>query len=56
MVCCVIIIIRSKYESSLPFIARPFSEVQKKVAELLKDRILVGHAVFNDLRVCDLKV
>ncbi|KAG6831363.1 hypothetical protein H0H87_005374 [Tephrocybe sp. NHM501043] len=31
--------------------AKPFDEIQKKVAELLKDRILVGHAVFNDLRV-----
>ena len=26
-------------------------EVQKQVAELLKDRILVGHAVNNDLKV-----
>ena len=32
--------------------ARPFDEVQKKVADLLKDRILVGHAVYNDLKVC----
>ncbi|KAG5718637.1 hypothetical protein E4T56_gene16514 [Termitomyces sp. T112] len=31
--------------------AKPFDEVQKKVAELLKDRILVGHAVYNDLKV-----
>ncbi|KAG6889539.1 hypothetical protein C0992_004799 [Termitomyces sp. T32_za158] len=30
--------------------AKPFDEVQKKVAELLKDRILVGHAVYNDLK------
>ncbi|KAL0955486.1 hypothetical protein HGRIS_001726 [Hohenbuehelia grisea] len=30
--------------------AKPFDEVQKRVAELLKDRILVGHAVFNDLK------
>ncbi|TFK50900.1 hypothetical protein OE88DRAFT_1660039 [Heliocybe sulcata] len=30
--------------------AKPFNEVQEKVAELLKDRILVGHAVFNDLK------
>ncbi|EPQ55245.1 hypothetical protein GLOTRDRAFT_138856 [Gloeophyllum trabeum ATCC 11539] len=30
--------------------AKPFNEVQAKVAELLKDRILVGHAVFNDLK------
>ncbi|EGN92779.1 hypothetical protein SERLA73DRAFT_190636 [Serpula lacrymans var. lacrymans S7.3] len=31
--------------------AKPFQEIQKKVAELLKDRILVGHAVHNDLKV-----
>ncbi|KDQ56320.1 hypothetical protein JAAARDRAFT_132817 [Jaapia argillacea MUCL 33604] len=30
--------------------AKPFAEVQKQVADLLKDRILVGHAVFNDLK------
>ncbi|KAI0787413.1 ribonuclease H-like domain-containing protein [Fomes fomentarius] len=30
--------------------ARPFEEVQKEVADLLKDRILVGHAVHNDLK------
>ncbi|RDX51610.1 ribonuclease H-like protein [Lentinus brumalis] len=30
--------------------ARPFQEVQKEVADLLKDRILVGHAVHNDLK------
>ena len=33
-------------------IAKPFVEVQKQVAELLIDRVLVGHAVFNDLKVC----
>ncbi|KAJ6626696.1 ribonuclease H-like domain-containing protein [Mycena sp. CBHHK59/15] len=31
--------------------AMPFDQIQKQVAELLKDRILVGHAVFNDLKV-----
>jgi len=30
--------------------AKPFKEVQTQVAELLKDRILIGHAVFNDLK------
>ncbi|KAL1941387.1 hypothetical protein VTO73DRAFT_7204 [Trametes versicolor] len=30
--------------------AKPFEEVQKTVADLLKDRILVGHAVHNDLK------
>ncbi|KAL1685987.1 ribonuclease H-like domain-containing protein [Schizophyllum commune] len=30
--------------------ARPFEEVQKQVAELLQDKILVGHAVHNDLQ------
>jgi RNA exonuclease 4 len=27
-------------------------DVQKRVADMLKGRILVGHAVFNDLKVC----
>lgn len=31
-------------------VARPFSEVQKDVARLLQDRILVGHALRNDLQ------
>ncbi|KAJ7493645.1 ribonuclease H-like domain-containing protein [Mycena latifolia] len=31
--------------------AKPFEEVQRQVADLLKDRVLVGHAVFNDLKV-----
>jgi len=30
--------------------ALPFAEVQDRVANLLKDRVLVGHAVFNDLK------
>jgi len=30
--------------------ALPFVEVQRRVAGLLKDKILVGHAVFNDLK------
>lgn len=30
--------------------AKPFAEVQKRVADLLQDRILVGHAVHNDLK------
>ncbi|GBE81278.1 ribonuclease H-like domain-containing protein [Sparassis latifolia] len=30
--------------------AKLFPEVQKQVAELLKDRILIGHAVHNDLK------
>ncbi|KIJ95917.1 hypothetical protein K443DRAFT_108121 [Laccaria amethystina LaAM-08-1] len=30
--------------------AKPFGEVQKQVADLLEDRILVGHAVHNDLK------
>jgi hypothetical protein len=32
-------------------IAKSFEEVQKTVAGLFKDRILVGHAVYNDLKV-----
>lgn len=31
--------------------ARDFHTVQKKVAELIKGRILVGHALRNDLKV-----
>ncbi|PBK87205.1 hypothetical protein ARMGADRAFT_939084 [Armillaria gallica] len=31
--------------------AKPFEEVQKQVSDLLQDRILVGHAVYNDLKV-----
>ena len=30
----------------------PFVEVQKQIADMLEDRILVGHAVHNDLKVC----
>jgi len=32
-------------------LAKSFDEVQKQVADLIKDRILVGHAVHNDLKV-----
>lgn len=31
--------------------AKEFRVVQKKVAELIKGRILVGHALRNDLKV-----
>ncbi|KAJ6525584.1 ribonuclease H-like domain-containing protein [Mycena vulgaris] len=31
--------------------AKPFDQIQTQVAALLKDRVLVGHAVFNDLKV-----
>ncbi|KIM35043.1 hypothetical protein M413DRAFT_449924 [Hebeloma cylindrosporum] len=30
--------------------AKPFEEIQKRVSDLLKDKILVGHAVHNDLK------
>ncbi|KAH9856047.1 ribonuclease H-like domain-containing protein [Lenzites betulinus] len=30
--------------------AKPFEEAQKEVSDLLRDRILVGHAVHNDLK------
>lgn len=30
--------------------AKPFMEVQRRVSDLLKDKFLVGHAVFNDLK------
>lgn len=29
-----------------------FEECVKKVADLLKGRVLIGHAVWNDLQVC----
>lgn len=32
--------------------AKPFTEVQRRVGDMLKDKILVGHAVFNDLKAC----
>jgi hypothetical protein len=32
-------------------LAKTFEDVQKRVAALTKDRILVGHAVHNDLKV-----
>ena len=35
-------------------VARPFSDVQRRVADLLQGKILVGHAVFNDLKACAL--
>jgi RNA exonuclease 4 len=35
--------------------AKPFDIVQKQVAELLQDRILIGHAVYNDLKVSTLE-
>lgn len=31
--------------------AKDFQAVQKKVAEFIKGKILVGHAVHNDLKV-----
>lgn len=33
--------------------AEKFEDVQKEVASLLQGRILVGHAVHNDLKVCE---
>ena len=33
-------------------VAQPFGEVQGRVSDLLKGKILVGHAVFNDLKAC----
>ena len=37
-----------------PEYARPFAEVQKLVAELLRDKILVGHALKKDLEALQL--
>ncbi len=36
---------------SLLFLAKTFEEVQGVVAELMKDRTLIGHAIQNDLKV-----
>lgn len=38
-------------EISIILAAIPFQEVQKEVFQLLKDKIIVGHAVHNDFRV-----
>jgi RNA exonuclease 4 len=38
-----------------PGVARPFGEVQKMVAGLLEGKVLVGHALKNDLLVLELK-
>lgn len=40
----------------IQFAAKDFWTAQKKVAELIKGRILVGHALHNDLKVCILVV
>jgi hypothetical protein len=32
--------------------AKSFEEVQGAVSELINDRILIGHAIQNDLKVC----
>ena len=37
---------------TLPFIAKPFREAQQTVVDLIEGRVLVGHAIFNDLKVC----
>lgn len=41
---------------SLLSAAKDFRIVQKRVAELIKGRILVGHALRNDLKVSGLLV
>ena len=33
-------------------LAPEFRVVQKEISNLLKDRILIGHSVKNDLKVC----
>ncbi|KAG9227914.1 hypothetical protein CCMSSC00406_0009748 [Pleurotus cornucopiae] len=35
-------------------LAKSFDEIQSRVAELLKDKVLVGHAVFHDLQALSL--
>lgn len=39
------------FEIILFFVAEEFTVVQKEVSDLLKGRILVGHALRNDLKV-----
>ena len=34
------------------YVAEEFSVVQKEVSDLLQGRVLVGHALCNDLKVC----
>ncbi len=34
------------------FLGEDFLTVQKEVADLIKGRILVGHALQNDMKVC----
>jgi len=36
----------------IKFVAKDFWTAQKKVSELINGRILVGHALSNDLKVC----
>lgn len=35
----------------MSYAAKDFQSVQKKVAELIKGKVLVGHALRNDLKV-----
>lgn len=35
--------------------AKDLITVQKKVADLIKGRILVGHALYNDLKVAEIR-
>lgn len=37
------------------FLGEDFKTVQKEVADILNGRILVGHALHNDLKVCGCK-
>ena len=37
---------------SLKILAKTFEEVQGSIAELIKDRVVIGHAIQNDLKVC----
>jgi RNA exonuclease 4 len=47
--CCLCFLHRLIVSHLLP--AKTFEEVQGTVAELMKDRILIGHAIQNDLKV-----
>lgn len=49
------LMVLENFVHALVFAAKDFPTVQNKVAELIKGRILVGHALHNDLKVLLIK-
>lgn len=49
-------VIRTQFSGITPDMIRekgePFEVVQKEVADIIKDRIVVGHGLKNDFKVC----